>query len=80
MIILCEKCKKEFDSNSCEQIRKSTRVIIKCPECGKKYDLFMQDNKNYTTLDNGQIVRKNKKIKMSKKKRLEIRRKNKLET
>lgn len=73
----CTKCKKDFEFIKQRRIVKKYSIKRACPHCGKLYKekiTKLDDTVNYRILDNGQIVRKEPKIKMSKKERLKRRR------
>lgn len=68
------ECKKYFDEYKCT-VRKSKRLgfYIKCPHCGIRLTKLGNNMDGYKKLNNGQIVRKKPKIRMSKKMRLKTR-------
>lgn len=72
--MICKKCKKEFDES--KQVMILVKKILqgfKCPHCNRKYFKVPKQDRDLIKLQNGQLVRKDKKIKMSKKERLGIR-------
>jgi hypothetical protein len=76
MICVNKKCKKYFD----EKVRpikiKRNQKIIECPFCGLKYN-YIKYCQDFQRISQGngkyQLVRKQKKVRMSKKERLKIR-------
>lgn len=69
----CTKCKKYFEPEKQSIKIKVFRKIIQCPYCNKKYEILTFSNQ-YIRLKNGQLINRFKKVKMSKKERLKLRR------
>lgn len=68
------KCKKFFKPNYEQQIVKNGKKIIRCPWCKTKY-IKINISKDFIKMPSGQLINKKKKIKMSKKERLKLRKK-----
>ncbi len=60
----CEKCKHEI------AVPEGTR-LLKCPHCGIKYK-YIGKTADMLILKNGQMIRKERKIRMSKKERRKL--------
>ena len=67
----CKKCHKIFTIDKQPIERKGIRKRIKCPFCNKRYDLLTFSNQ-YIKLENGQLINRFNKIKMSKKQRRKL--------
>lgn len=78
MTITCNKCKSKFDFNDVKvnYSAKKRAKYIECPSCGVKLYATVISNQ-YERKENGMIVRKKDKEKMSKKERLKKRRESK---
>jgi len=68
---ICSKCKKIFNPDTQEIKRRGLRKYIYCPFCNCRYELLTFSNQ-YMRLENGQLINRYKKRRMSKKQRRKL--------
>lgn len=69
--MICDKCKKEFDEKEQEVKVVKLLRIFRCPECNNKYQWINHSGDYKRNKKTGQLLRKNKRVRKTKKERRE---------